>query len=54
MVKRKGRSGEYELTIPFEDEDEIAGVISEIGWEVEMLAKLDDCFVWHEFEGVGE
>lgn len=52
MVKPKGTRGEYELTIPFEQEDDLAAIVSEILWEMDMLAELEDCFVAHEFTGV--
>jgi integrase/recombinase XerD len=52
MVKPKGARGEYELTIPFEQEDDLSAIVSEILWEMDMLAELEDCVVAHEFTGV--
>jgi integrase/recombinase XerD len=49
MVKQKERAGEYKLMIAIEQEGEVAAVTSGIFWEMEMLAKLEGCFVWHEF-----
>jgi integrase/recombinase XerD len=53
MVKPKKRGGAYELTIQFEREDDIAAITSEMLWEMNLLAELDDCLLWHEF-AVGE
>ncbi len=52
MVKPRTKNGEYELSIPFEKEDDISTTISEILWEMDLLADLDDCFLEHEFTGV--
>jgi hypothetical protein len=52
MVKPKGTRGEYELTIPFEQEDDLSAIMSEILWEMDMLAELEDCSVAHEFTGI--
>ena len=52
MVKPRTKGGEYELTIPFEKEDDISKAVLEILWEMDLLADLDDCFLEHEFTGV--
>jgi integrase/recombinase XerD len=52
MVKIAKR-GEYDLTIPFEREDEVAAIVSEMLWEMETLAELEDCSVESEVVGVG-
>ena len=52
MVKPRTKGGEYELTIPFEKEDDISKAVLEILWEMDLLAELDDCFLEHEFTGV--
>ncbi|NJM74907.1 MAG: tyrosine-type recombinase/integrase [Acaryochloridaceae cyanobacterium RU_4_10] len=51
QVVKLGR-GEYDLTIPFEKEDEVAVIVSEMLWEMDTLAELEDCWVEHEFTGV--
>jgi integrase/recombinase XerD len=52
MVKPKAKGGEYELTIPFEKEDDISKTVLEILWKMDLLADLDDCVLEHEFTGV--
>jgi integrase/recombinase XerD len=51
MVKIS-KKGEYDLTIPFEQEDDISVAIAEILWEMDTLAELEDCTVEHQFTGV--
>ena len=51
MVKIS-KKGEYDLTIPFEKEDDISVTITEILWEMDTLAELEDSVVQHEFTGV--
>jgi integrase/recombinase XerD len=51
MVKIS-KKGEYDLTIPFEQEDDISVAIAEILWEMDTLAELEDCTVGHQFTGV--
>jgi integrase/recombinase XerD len=51
MVKIS-KKGEYDLTIPFEQEDDISVVVAEILWEMDTLAELEDCTVEHQFTGV--
>ncbi|NJK30563.1 MAG: tyrosine-type recombinase/integrase [Acaryochloris sp. RU_4_1] len=45
MVKLKPRGNMYELTFVFEEEGEIAGIVSQVRWEMDLLADLDDCSV---------
>ncbi|MGB8698705.1 MAG: tyrosine-type recombinase/integrase, partial [Thermosynechococcaceae cyanobacterium] len=49
MVKLGKKGGEYELAIPFEKEEDLSVIMSEILWEMDLLAELDDCLVEHEF-----
>jgi integrase/recombinase XerD len=51
MVKIS-KKGEYDLTIPFEQEDDISVAIAEILWEMDTLAELEDCVLEHQFTGV--
>jgi hypothetical protein len=51
MVKIS-KKGEYDLTIPFEQEDDISVAVAEILWEMDTLAELEDCTVEHQFTGV--
>jgi integrase/recombinase XerD len=53
MVKLKPRGIEYELTLAFEEDNELSEIVTQMRWEMDLLAEFEDCSVQVQWLGVG-